>query len=110
MDVLHLNIDITYRQFAGDIYQNCIFYAEDRHPFETNEAYKIVADETATGLHFKGVVLKLTSENDFSLEQKKIYNSIYSIITSHVEPECPALERLVELYADTMLPVAVTKE
>lgn len=110
MDVFHLNIDITYTQYVGDKHQNCIFYQGDRHPLEANESYKIIADGMATGLLFKGAILMWFSKEDFPSEQKKIYDSIYSIITSHVDSECPTLERLAELHEDIMLPVAATKE
>lgn len=108
MDELQLNIDITYAQFAGDKYQDCIFYEADRHPFESCESYKIIADAMATGLHFKGVVLNWVSVEDLPPEQKEIFNSIYSIITSNIAAECPSPEKLTRLYIDTMLPVAVT--
>ncbi len=108
MDELQLNIDITYAQFAGDKYQDCIFYGADRHPFESCESYKIIADAMATGLHFKGAVLNWVSVGDLPPEHREIYDSIYSIITSNIAAECPSPERLTELYIDTMLPVAIT--
>lgn len=110
MDVFHLNIDITYTQYVGDKHQNCIFFQGDRHPLEANESYKIISDGMATGLLFEGAILERFSKEALPSEENKIYDGIYSIITSHVDSECPTLERLAELYKDTMLPVAATKE
>lgn len=105
IDEISFNIDITYNQFVNEKYEKCIFYHGDRHPFESGESYKIIDSIIATGLNFYGTIIKLISEENLLPGERKMYNTLYAMITLNIDVKCPTLEKLTELYKDTMLPV-----
>lgn len=105
LPAIHLEVDLAYPQFTEDKYVHCLFFNEGRHPFETDTSYKLGADALKTGLRSQGVMFRLHSESDLDPAEEKFFNSLYSIITSTVDENCPPLEKLAELYRETMLPV-----
>ncbi len=94
---VHLEVDLTYPQFTEDKLAHCIFFNEGRHPFETNTSYKIRADAVETDSCPQGVIFKLHSESDLAPSEKRLLDSLYSLVLFNVDEKCPTLERLADL-------------
>lgn len=103
---LELNIDLTYSQFVDDEYCHCIFFHKDRHPFESGTSLALQIGQQKEALIFKGVIC-LQPDSGMNAEIKMFVDNIYDNICSYISQDCPAMEEIMQLLQEFMVPVPI---
>lgn len=106
MDPLALNIDLTYPQFADDPLCNCVFFYQDRHPFESETSVALCVSRRNNPLIFGGIT-DLPPEAVPAGAVEAQADALYDFICRHISDDCPKIEDIASLFQEFMQPIPI---
>lgn len=81
---IHMEADLTYRQFSSDEKSDFILFSETHHPFEVNESCHLLKQARMSRMNFLGIQEKYIEIKNLPKDVQELLDIVYNIIMSKI--------------------------